>query len=99
MLLWVIFQAFRFFASSWRRQQGPQGPQGPEGPVADLSDIEADIAQLQAQIVAMQQVPDVRGYDQFYQRLIALVPHVDVSASFVMETLQETTRLPLKGAL
>lgn len=40
-------------------------------------------------------VRDVKDYDRFYQQLIELVPIADVSASFVMEELKETTALPL----
>lgn len=40
-------------------------------------------------------VPDVAGYDAFYQRLIARVPVADISASFVMDDLIETTALPV----
>lgn len=40
-------------------------------------------------------VADVKGYDAFYQRLIARVEIADVSASFVMEDLKDTTALPL----
>ena len=40
-------------------------------------------------------VPDIAGYDQLYKRLIAKVPLTDVSASFVMEKVKETTELPL----
>ncbi|MHB2266720.1 Lrp/AsnC family transcriptional regulator [Aliihoeflea sp. PC F10.4] len=39
-------------------------------------------------------VPDVKGYDRLYQRLIAKVPLSDVSASFVMEEIKETLQLP-----
>ena len=39
-------------------------------------------------------VPDVKGYDRLYQRLIAKVPLSDVSASFVMEEIKETMMLP-----
>lgn len=39
-------------------------------------------------------VPDVKAYDRLYQRLIAKVPLSDVSASFVMEEIKETTALP-----
>ncbi|MEO1142687.1 MAG: transcriptional regulator, partial [Pseudomonadota bacterium] len=31
----------------------------------------------------------------FYQRLIARVPIADISASFVMEDLKDTTALPI----
>lgn len=40
-------------------------------------------------------VCDVAAYDRFYQRLIAKVQIADVSASFVMEDVKETTALPL----
>jgi len=40
-------------------------------------------------------VKDVAAYDRFYQRLIAKIPIADVSASFVMEDIKETTALPL----
>ncbi|RCS23759.1 Lrp/AsnC family transcriptional regulator [Phyllobacterium salinisoli] len=41
-------------------------------------------------------VADVKGYDRLYQRLIAKVPLSDVSASFVMEEIKETTVVPLE---
>ena len=40
-------------------------------------------------------VADMAAYDKFYQRLIRRVDMSDVSASFVMEELKETTALPL----
>jgi len=40
-------------------------------------------------------VSDMAGYDRLYQRLIRKVPMSDVSASFVMEELKETTALPV----
>ncbi len=40
-------------------------------------------------------VADVKGYDQLYQDLVSRVELADVSASFVMEELKETTRLPV----
>ncbi|MEM9970376.1 MAG: Lrp/AsnC family transcriptional regulator [Pseudomonadota bacterium] len=40
-------------------------------------------------------VADMAAYDALYQRLIARVDMSDVSASFVMEELKETTALPL----
>lgn len=40
-------------------------------------------------------VADVPAYDAFYKRLIARVPLSDVSASFVMEDIKDTTALPL----
>ncbi len=41
------------------------------------------------------QVTDMAAYDNLYQRLIQKVPLADVSASFVMEEIKETTALPL----
>ncbi|WP_102109166.1 Lrp/AsnC family transcriptional regulator [Oceaniglobus roseus] len=40
-------------------------------------------------------VADVPAYDRFYKALIARVPLSDISASFVMEDLKDTTALPL----
>lgn len=40
-------------------------------------------------------VADMAGYDALYQNLIRKVPLRDVSASFVMEEIKETTELPL----
>ena len=40
-------------------------------------------------------VKDVKSYDDFYQRLIAKVPIADLSASFVMEDIKDTTALPV----
>ncbi len=40
-------------------------------------------------------VADMAGYDRLYQRLIARVPLSDVSASFVMEDIKDTTELPI----
>ena len=40
-------------------------------------------------------VADMADYDRLYQRLIKKVPLRDVSASFVMEEIKETTHLPL----
>jgi len=42
------------------------------------------------------QVEDMAAYDRLYQRLIAAVPLSDVSASFVMEAIKDTTELPLR---
>ncbi|MBB2973586.1 Lrp/AsnC family transcriptional regulator [Mesorhizobium sp. RMAD-H1] len=41
-------------------------------------------------------VADVKAYDRLYQRLIARIPLSDVSASFVMEEIKETTIVPLE---
>jgi Lrp/AsnC family transcriptional regulator len=40
-------------------------------------------------------VRDVEAYDGLYKRLIARIEMGDVSASFVMERLKETTEVPL----
>ena len=42
-------------------------------------------------------VHDVKAYDRLYQRLIARVRLADVSASFVMEEIKETTAIPLSA--
>ena len=40
-------------------------------------------------------VSDVQAYDDLYQRLISQIELANVSASFVMEELKNTTELPL----
>lgn len=40
-------------------------------------------------------VRDVKDYDRFYQSLIAEIPIADISASFVMEDIKDTTELPI----
>ncbi|MFN3664080.1 Lrp/AsnC family transcriptional regulator [Yoonia sp.] len=40
-------------------------------------------------------VADMPAYDVFYKRLIALISVSDISASFVMEEIKDTTALPL----
>ncbi|MDQ2092400.1 Lrp/AsnC family transcriptional regulator [Marimonas arenosa] len=40
-------------------------------------------------------VADMPAYDTFYKRVIARIPVSDMSASFVMEEIKETTALPL----
>ena len=41
-------------------------------------------------------VADVKSFARLYQRLIAKVPLSDVSASFVMEEIKETTVVPVE---
>jgi len=41
------------------------------------------------------QVADVADYDRFYKTLISMVPVRDISASFVMESLKDTTAVPI----
>jgi Lrp/AsnC family transcriptional regulator len=43
-------------------------------------------------------VPDIKGYDAVYQRLIREVELSDVSSSFAMEQIKYTTSLPLDYA-
>lgn len=43
-------------------------------------------------------VPDINTYDVVYKRLIAECEFLDVSASFALETIKYTTRLPLDYA-
>lgn len=43
-------------------------------------------------------VPDVKAYDELYQRLIRKVKLMDVSASFVMQEVKQTTELTLDYA-
>lgn len=40
-------------------------------------------------------VADVKSYDRFYQKLISQVAIADISASFVMEDIVDTTLLPI----
>ena len=40
-------------------------------------------------------VPDIAAYDRFYKRLIAEIDLSDVSSSFAMEEIKNTTELPL----
>lgn len=42
-------------------------------------------------------VADVKGYDRLYQDLTRRIELADVSASFVMEEIKETTELPLRA--
>jgi Lrp/AsnC family transcriptional regulator len=39
------------------------------------------------------QVADVADYDRFYKRLISMVPVRDISASFVMENIKDSTAI------
>ncbi len=41
-------------------------------------------------------LPDVRAYDEVYKKLIAIAPLSDVSASFAMEAIKNTTELPVQ---
>jgi Lrp/AsnC family transcriptional regulator len=43
-------------------------------------------------------VPDIDAYDKLYKKLISSVEFLDVSASFVLETIKATTALPLHYA-
>lgn len=41
-------------------------------------------------------VPDIKAYDAFYKRLIRRTDVADVSSSFAMERIKDTTELPLE---
>ena len=41
-------------------------------------------------------VPDIEAYDAFYKKLIAKIDIADVSSSFAMEQIKDTTALPLQ---
>ncbi len=43
-------------------------------------------------------VPDIAAYDAVYKQLIAKIEISDVSSSFAMECIKQTTALPLKYA-
>ncbi len=43
-------------------------------------------------------LPDIRDYDAVYKKLIAIAPLSDVSASFAMEAIKNTTELPIRPA-
>ncbi|WP_198972657.1 Lrp/AsnC family transcriptional regulator [Xylophilus sp. ASV27] len=43
-------------------------------------------------------VPDVRGYDAVYKRLVSSLDFADISSSFAMEQIKYTTALPLDYA-
>ena len=40
-------------------------------------------------------VPDIKAYDEFYQNLISKIKLDDVTTSFAMEEIKQTTALPL----
>jgi Lrp/AsnC family transcriptional regulator len=40
-------------------------------------------------------VPNIAAYDDVYRRLIEAADHYDVTSSFAMETIKDTTALPL----
>ena len=40
-------------------------------------------------------LPDVRDYDAVYKKLMSIAPLSDVSASFAMEAIKNTTELPI----
>ncbi len=40
-------------------------------------------------------IADITDYDEVYKRLIRIVPLADVSSSFSMESIKDTTALPL----
>jgi len=64
--------------------------------IADLPEI-IGVYRTSGQIdyILRAQVADMRAYDTLYQALIRRVALYDVSASFVMEEIKETTELPV----
>lgn len=64
--------------------------------IADLPQI-IGVYRTSGQIdyILRAQVADMRAYDKLYQELIRRVALYDVSASFVMEEIKETTELPV----
>ncbi|MBC3907621.1 Lrp/AsnC family transcriptional regulator [Undibacterium umbellatum] len=44
-------------------------------------------------------VPDMAGFDQVYKKLVKVADLQDVSSSFVMEVIKNTTALPLNYAV
>ncbi|MBT4890453.1 MAG: Lrp/AsnC family transcriptional regulator [Rhodospirillales bacterium] len=44
-------------------------------------------------------IADITDYDEVYKRLIKIVPLSDVSSSFAMENIKDTTALPLTHLL
>ena len=64
------------------------GPTGDRG--MDTATTSGDLDYLLKARVA-----DVRAYDRLYQRLIRKVELTDISASFVMEEIKDTTELPV----
>lgn len=61
--------------------------------VLELHRMSSDVDYLMKVVV-----PDIAAYNEVYQRLIRSVDFTDVSSSFVMEEIKNTTALPLKYA-
>jgi len=40
-------------------------------------------------------VPDIEAYDEFYKKLVSNIEIEDVSSTFAMERIKDTTNLPL----
>jgi Lrp/AsnC family transcriptional regulator len=40
-------------------------------------------------------VPDIEAYDAFYKKLVARIDIADVTSTFAMEAIKNTTALPL----
>lgn len=86
-----VFIRAREHSDAWLRRFAAAIAQLPEVVSADRLSGEVDYV---LQVV----VPDIGGYDRFYRRLISLVELSDVSSSFVMERLKETTAIPVEPA-
>ena len=66
------------------------------GAIRDIEEV-IDVHRLAGDVdyLLKVMVPSIAGYDSVYKRLIEAIDLDDVSSSFVMETLKETTQLPL----
>jgi Lrp/AsnC family transcriptional regulator len=67
-----------------------------EKAVQDMSEIQAAHRMTgDLDYLLKVRVADVNAYDQFYQKLISKIDLTDVSASFVMQDLKDTTALKI----
>lgn len=67
--------------------------------VADIPEI-VEFYRMSGEVDYLLKVvaPDIAGFDAVYKKLIARVPLSDVTSSFAMERIKETTALPLDYA-
>ena len=88
--------ALSVFVMVRTNQHAPDWLEHFEGAVRDMPEIVgAHRMSGDLDYVLRVRVADVADYDRFYQRLIAKVPIADISASFVMQDLKDTTELPI----
>ena len=81
-------EAIRGFGSTVRAISSCGEPLNAE--VVDFFRLSGDVDYLIRAVV-----PDIRAYDELYQRLIAKIDIYDVSSMFAMEQIKSTTELPL----